>query len=151
MGIFNILGTLLTMTQTAEYQDLEDINHYFRYEITDLTMMTDAIDVMLKCNFFVEDITIAIEIMDFTDIMDFAGITDAIITEIFKLSLQTLMYMDEGIVKTRILYMTILDMNTQIADIANELLDTLYRSIDVHIRLFYVSYQMGSFFKSKNI
>ena len=138
MGIFNILGTLLTMTQTAEYQDLEDINHYFRYEITDLTMMTDAIDVMLKCNFFVEDITIAIEIMDFTDIMDFAGITDAIITEIFKLSLQTLMYMDEGIVKTRILYMTILDMNTQIADIANGLLDTLYRSIDVHIRLMLV-------------
>ena len=137
MGIFNILGTLLTMTQTAEYQDLEDINHYFRYEITDLTMMTDAIDVMLKCNFFVEDITIAIEIMDFTDIMDFAGITDAIITEIFKLSLQTLMYMDEGIVKTRILYMTILDMNTQIADIANGLLDTLYRTIVAHIRLLY--------------
>ena len=120
-AIFNILGTLPTMTQTAGYQDLEDTNLYFRYEITDHTMMTDAIDVMLKCNFIVEDITIAIEIMDVTGIMDVKGILDAITDEIFKLSLQTLMYMDDGIVKTHISYMTILDMNTQIIDIDTEL------------------------------
>ena len=114
-AIINILGTLPTMTQIVEYQDLEDTNLYFRYEITDHTMMTDAIDVMLKCNFIVEDITIAIEIMDFT------GIMDVITDEIFKLSLQTLMYMDDGIVKTHISFMTILDMNTQIIDIDTEL------------------------------
>ena len=78
-------------------------------------MMTDDIDVMLKCDFIMEDITIAAEIMDSI------GIMDAITDEIFKLSLQTLMYMDDGIVKTHISFMTILDMNTQIIDIDTEL------------------------------
>ena len=74
----------------------------------------DAIDVMPKWDFIMEDMQIAI------DPIDIIGIMDANTGQISKLFSETLMFMDGLIIKTQISSMTTLDMVTKTIDIDTE-------------------------------
>ena len=109
-----IPGIIHTMIQIVQYQDLEDTNLCFRYETTGPMKMMDAIDVLPKWDFIMEDILIA------TEPIDIIGIMDVDTGKISKLFSEILMFMDGLIIKIQISSTTTLDMDTKTIDIDTE-------------------------------